>query len=49
MKQFRKISRMALATAACSMALLSVAPDFTMQAGACGIHRLRDDFPSGRR
>ncbi len=34
MKQFRKISRMALATAACSMALLSVAPDFTMQAEA---------------
>lgn len=34
MKQFKKISRVALATVACSMALLSVAPDFAMRADA---------------
>lgn len=34
MKRFRKISKMVFATAACSMALLSAVPCFTMQADA---------------
>lgn len=34
MRQFKKISKLAFATAACSMALLFAAPGFTLQASA---------------
>lgn len=34
MKQFKKISKLAFATTACSMALLFAAPSFTLQASA---------------